>query len=79
MVIDENSNVGVGNTSPSARLDVSTTATGQVLRLNAASQTFGHLGKQWLPRLSGFLLWRYSGCRCGQFGWCCTPGYGQYY
>lgn len=40
MVIDENGNVGVGNASPSARLDVSTTATGQVLKLNAASQTF---------------------------------------
>lgn len=40
MVVDENGAVGIGTASPAARLDVSTTGTGQVLKLNAASQTF---------------------------------------
>lgn len=40
MVIDESGNLGLGVTNPAARLDVSTTATGQALKLNAASQTF---------------------------------------
>lgn len=40
MVIDETGNIGMGTASPAARLDVSTTGTGQVLKLNAASQTF---------------------------------------
>lgn len=40
MVIDETGNIGMGTASPEARLDVSTTGTGQVLKLNAASQTF---------------------------------------
>lgn len=40
MIIEPNGDVGVGTTDPSAKLEVSTTADGQVLKLNAADQTF---------------------------------------
>ncbi|MBC7885773.1 MAG: tail fiber domain-containing protein [Saprospiraceae bacterium] len=40
MVIDPNGDVGIGITNPLAKLDVSTTASGQALKLNAADQTF---------------------------------------
>ncbi|MBK9257760.1 MAG: tail fiber domain-containing protein [Saprospiraceae bacterium] len=40
MVIEPNGDVGIGTTNPATKLEVSTTADGQVLKLNAADQTF---------------------------------------